>query len=77
MQKLLVDISDFLWLQSCFSDYANKAGVPEAKRIHDVAVFVPDPRELDIWFRDYFHHVLSPLPNFCAEWTNRPPGLGD
>jgi len=27
----------------------------------DVAAFVPDPRDLDVWSRDYFHHVLSNL----------------
>jgi hypothetical protein len=27
----------------------------------DVAVFIPDPRDLDVWSSDYFHHVLSNL----------------
>ena len=27
----------------------------------DVAVFIPDPRDLDVWSRDYFHQVLSNL----------------
>ena len=27
----------------------------------DVAAFVPDPRDLDAWSRDYFHHVLGNL----------------
>ena len=27
----------------------------------DVAVFVPDPRDLDVWSRNYFHHVLGSL----------------
>ena len=27
----------------------------------DVAAFIPDPRDLDVWSRDYFHHVLSKL----------------
>ena len=27
----------------------------------DVAAFVPDPRDLDVWSRDYFHHVLGNL----------------
>ena len=27
----------------------------------DVEPFIPDPRDLDVWSRDYFHHVLSNL----------------
>ncbi len=27
----------------------------------DVAAFVPDPRDLDVWSKDYFHHVLGNL----------------
>jgi len=27
----------------------------------DVAVFIPDPRDLDVWSSDYFHHVLKNL----------------
>ncbi len=27
----------------------------------DVAAFIPGPRDLDVWSRDYFHHVLGNL----------------
>lgn len=27
----------------------------------DVAAFIPSPKDLDVWSRDYFHHVLSNL----------------
>lgn len=27
----------------------------------DVSAFIPDPRDLEVWSRDYFHHVLSKL----------------
>jgi len=27
----------------------------------DVVVFMPDPRDVNVWSRDYFHHVLSKL----------------
>ena len=27
----------------------------------DVAAFIPSPRDLDAWSKDYFHHVLSNL----------------
>ena len=32
----------------------------------DVAAFIPDPRDLDVWSVDYFHHVLNNLQFFTG-----------
>jgi len=37
----------------------------------DVAAFIPSPRDLDVWSRDYFHHVLGNLQFMTGSGVNR------